>query len=167
MKKLVFFAALFAFVVLFVFSPYLAIFQLNDSIKNNNLTKMAKIIDLPVVKTNVAERFKTELIQKNPELSGKPNDIVTTAKILVLSKSVDYVVNMLITPENIRTVFNELPKQQNSDNKIKVSYAYVGMNQFNIDYNLNNNNHTIVLERESLFFWRVKDIVFKLDPTLL
>ena len=164
MKKFIMLSVILGGAFIFMFSPYLAIFQINDAIQTNNMNKFMHLINLPAVKNNVSERFKQELYAKETEVSNNPA-IVNTAKQLIIAKSVTYVVDILMTPENIKTVFSELPKQK-STSQTSIDYIYIGLNEFHINYNINNNKHTIVLKRNALFFWKIEDIIFKLDPSL-
>lgn len=165
MKKL--FAVFFviSIILMYFISPYLALYQIEQSVREKNLNKTMYFVDIDRTRENLKERMVKETVLKNTNPNASA--IVNQAKALVITKSVNYVVDLTFTPENIKIFLNQMIlNKREKTNDVGVAYYYEDMNTFNIMYIINKNEHIIKLSREKLFFWKITDIVFPLDATL-
>lgn len=153
------------FLVLFI-SPYMALSQISDAIKTGNDNKFYSFLDMPSIKSNVTDRVKRQVLEKNPTIA-QGEGIVNKAQRLILLNSINYSVDWLLTADNIHLFFKQAQLNKKEEtNDLKMTYSYIGFNRFSVNYQINGNDNHIVLERHNLIFWKISDIIFPIDPDI-
>lgn len=161
-------AVLLFFSILYFGSPYYTLYKLKNAIENKDSESISKHVDFQSLRTNLKEQMNAMMASKMAELQ-KDNPFAALGMVFA-SKMVDTLVDSMVTPYALNRVFKgEKPNTQNlanrqdssSDTKPfkEATTSYHNLNTFYVVVPADKDESKIVMEREGMFDWKVKNVI--------
>lgn len=161
-------------------SPYLAIYQIRQALKNEDSAALAAYVDFPSVRQGIKDQLNTELVKKFPEHAQASEGGFAAFGALLASSMVDVMVSpqgvvMLLQGKKLKeslpfqTQLEQSEQQQTragAQAKEKLSYRgkYQTFNRFvvQIQYPYPKPPVTVTMQRQGLS-WKVTQIVLPIE----
>ena len=161
-------------------SPYLAIYQIRQALKNEDSAALAAYVDFPSVRQGIKDPLNTELVKKSPEHAQASEGGFAAFGALLASSMVDVMVSlqgiaMLLQGKKLKESlpFQTQPEQSEQQQtqagaqaKEKLSYRgkYQSFNRFvvQIQYPYPKPPVTVTMQRQGLS-WKVTQIVLPIE----
>lgn len=159
--------------IYYVASPYWALRQLAKAAENGDVETMSKYIDYPAVKDSVSRQFKTVIMQKMQHDPSMQNNPFATAGTAVILPMIDGMVDMIVSKEGMRALFNG-EKQQQRRKEAQAHGKTLRLREADLDYQGLNSMHatitskkgekiTFIFEREGFADWKMKSIALPIN----
>ena len=160
-------------------SPYLAIYQIRQALKNEDSAALAAYVDFPSVRQGIKDQLNTELVKKFPEHAQASEGGFAAFGALLASSMVDVMVSlqgiaMLLQGKKLKESlpFQAQPEQSEQQTqageqaKEKLSYRgkYQSFNRFTVEIHHPQKQPPInvILQRQGLS-WKVTQIVLPIE----
>jgi hypothetical protein len=82
-------------------SPYLAIYQIRQALKNEDSAALAAYVDFPSVRQGIKDQLNTELVKKFPEHAQASEGGFAAFGALLASSMVDKMVDVMVSPQGV------------------------------------------------------------------
>jgi hypothetical protein len=164
-------------------SPYLAIYQIRQALKNEDSAALAAYVDFPSVRQGIKDQLNTELVKKFPEHAQASQGGFAAFGALLASSMIDKMVDVMVSPQGVAMLlqgkklkeslpFQAQPEQSEQQTqageqaKEKLSYRgkYQAFNRFTVEIHHPQKQPPInvILQRQGLS-WKVTQIVLPIE----
>lgn len=147
-------------------SPYIAINNIKEAIAKGNKAEMKRLIDFPALRTQLKDQVKTEITANYLEEMG--DNPFAALGMAMIGPMVDNIVDAAVSPSGFKKFFYEGEFSQSnsgespaSENQIKTSMRYTGLNAFVIKRESQFDKDSYVefnLQRKGLGGWIVNGV---------
>ena len=179
---IIFFALILFFVALFTATgPFITLHSIKTSIKNHDVTKLTKNIDIEILRQNLKAQFQsifetqiTQSIKENPKFSDeKMRDFALS----MAAKAFDAMIDGMVSPESFALFLSENPEvklnsegkpasiadniaQLQKKSKIKIKYQFDSIDKFYVIKKVNGKDDVIIVLTRYGIIWKVSNIIF-------
>jgi hypothetical protein len=157
-------------IILFYFSPYIAVYRMKKAAEQEDLFTLSEYINFPAVKESLREYYRYKRAQKISKAKDEKNQY-TSLKMSFEAAVANSMIDAVVTPENLillmkgekRDSDKSNSRSAGSPNNTEMKMYYENFNRFVINIRKKDSPHRsvdLVYDRERVIFWKLTALRF-------